>query len=141
MKKTLELLGPVATSTILALVLKYLGVLNLTPLGYWEPSVVNFLIVVSSLVGAIIASMFPKKNASYRNRAWWFGIVLLLAVASLITWNLVAPHPPEVDKKLQHSVICHVSYFGFYFLLGFLIAHIAQFAIGKAGSGDKKPPE
>jgi hypothetical protein len=115
-----------------ALVILFYFLLNfwVKPIAIWELEYpVGGVVFLLSIVGATVASFFPRSRANAKKKGLAIGISISLFLGLLLIYSWVSIQPPNVGWEWLWELICLVTYFGAYLALGYGLAYIVRVLI------------
>ena len=128
MRKIIDLVLPVVVaSPALVLFLKLLPFFDLRPMANWTFDAEPPKFIVAA-VGAIFA--YPRLNMRWRLSLLGGGLLLFLVC--LLVYNYLSDTPPTTDTQELYHAAAFVTFFGYYFTLGYCAAHVCKFFTQRA---------
>jgi hypothetical protein len=123
-------LVPLVASPALVIVLRFLSVFQLKPLAVWDfpdwP-----VVFVAAFVGAGLASLIPRGNASLKTKGIWICFSLAAFLLLLLAYDTVSGQPPYAwwGWQLLWELGCFLFYAGTYFAVGYCLAFVMRVLI------------
>jgi hypothetical protein len=121
-RKVIDLLLPVAASPTLVLFLKLLPFFDLRPMTNW-----TFDAEPPKFIVAAVAAIFAYPRLSMRRRLGFLGGGLLAFLLCLLVYNYLSDMPPTAGTKNLYDTAAFVTFFGYYFTLGYCAAQVCKF--------------
>lgn len=121
-RKIIDLLLPVVASPALVLFLKLLPFFDLRPMAYW-----TFDAEAPKFIVAAVAAIFAYPRLSLSRRLWFLGGGLVLFLVCLLVYDYLSDMPRTAETKDLYHTAAFVTFFGYYFTLGYCAAHVCKF--------------
>lgn len=87
----------------------------------------NFDPDASKFVVAAVAAIFAYERVDQHKRRWLLGIGLIVFLICLALYNWVSSRPPSAASKNTYDNVAFLSFFGYYFAIGYCLAHVCKF--------------
>jgi hypothetical protein len=122
MAKIIDSVLPLIASPGLVLFLKLIPFFDLRPMAHWtfDPDPSKFIV-------AAVAALFGYSRVTKKQRLWLLGASLVVFLACLFVYASLSDWPPTPSNKNVLDNAAFLSFFGYYFSLGFCVAHVCKF--------------
>ena len=129
MNRLIEVVLPAVASPALLLLLRFLKVFDLRPLGHWHFDYATAAFV-TSMIAALIAASITKTGKASR-----LVLFLVLFLTSLYVYHELFTHVPPAGWLAAYDLAAYASFYLAYFFFGVCVAHVCDFLTKKP-----KPP-
>ena len=122
MRKIVDLLLPLVAGPSLVLFLKLIPLFDLRPMAHWafDPDPSKFIV-------AAVAALFAYSRVKKRQRLWLLAASLTVFLICLYAYATLSDSPPSASNKNLYDNVGFLAFFGYYFALGYCVAHVCKF--------------